>query len=83
MIMLSMYWRFKRLEEQVKQRATMQKCERCSLLYQKSLPQCPHCAGISDAELRALLAQRARSRKALAAWMIGAALIIVLLLAAI
>lgn len=64
-----MWGRLGVLKRQIKRRRSHTVCERCGLLYKKSLSTCPNCTGVGDAELAAALAKRKRFREGLGKWM--------------
>lgn len=74
-------WQFHRISERLEQRKHQVVCHRCGLLYQKILDACPHCAGLTDDEVKQLVTQRARFRLGLGkVMMVGAIMIVVLLI---
>ena len=43
-------------------RNSQKQCDRCGLLFKKTLPECPRCADVSDEELSGLLQHSAEAR---------------------
>ena len=76
-----MWWHIHNLKKRIKHRETLRACERCTLLFEKHLAECPHCSGIDDERLEALLHQKSQARIGLGNTMfIIAAVIVVLML---
>ena len=75
-----MYWFIHNIEEKIKRRKTHKKCIRCGLHHLKTEVDCPHCEGISDHELKALLGKRAKFRLSLGKLMALGAIAIMILL---
>ena len=75
-----MWLPYHNLGKKIQQRKNQKKCQRCQLLYYKTLTECPHCTGIDDFKLKKLLAKRARFRIGLGKGMFIAAVVIMVLL---
>jgi hypothetical protein len=43
------------LRRQLKEDKKRKKCERCHLVYDRSLEQCPHCSGLNDRQVAEML----------------------------
>lgn len=73
-------WLFHRLGEKIAQGRHLRKCRRCRIMYEKSLPACPHCSDVDDARLGLLLAERKKQRLSLGRGMLVAAAVIIILI---
>ena len=76
-----MDWHFHSLTEKIRQRKNQKFCERCGLLYKKTLNECIHCFEIDDQRLVVLLEKRKKLRLNIARGMfVGVGIILFLLL---
>ncbi len=68
------------LEEKIKHRATLRKCERCGLFFKKQLDRCPHCSQLDDEALLRQIARRSNYRVNLGRGMLIGAIALVLIM---
>lgn len=75
-----MWWHVHRLGKILEKRKNQIVCERCGLLFDKSLDECDRCANINDDELQKLLAHRAKARIGMGRKMFAGAVIVFFLM---
>lgn len=68
------------LDEKIRHRATLRKCERCGLFFKKQLDGCPHCSQLDDEALLRQIARRSYYRVSLGRGMLMGAIVLVVIM---
>jgi len=63
-------WSTERAKELRERRKNQKKCDRCNLLYFKTLVKCPHCSELREYKVKLLIKQRKRERQTIGKYMI-------------
>ena len=58
---MSVWWKLHDLNGSMKKRANSTRCSRCNLYFSKGHKSCPHCSGMSNAELESVLRERKKN----------------------
>lgn len=75
-----MWWFVSRLEKSIKDRKRYATCSRCGGWYKKQLKECPHCAELSDADLKKINSKSAKTTMAIGRYMAILSVVILLFL---
>ena len=73
-------WSTERAKELRERRKNQKTCDRCSLLYFKTLDKCPHCSELPDYKVKLLIKKRKKERQAIGKYMLLGMLTILIIL---